>query len=193
MAGISAPDRSVPVSRLVNIHKPKSARELEQLIADHIVGGCSCGIVSQGTIGDFGRNLYEAQKEYWGEYRFSLRDCIQWEYDLFVLQSLKGSTMEDKCKESLQKLLGTEFIVKKSDRCIDEELRVDLEIEKDKRDILGIQVKPKSFSHVRQNIQAFNREANKKYGRPVLYIFYDYETGGLLDLENVASRITNLS
>jgi len=50
-AGISAPARSVPVSRLVKTHQPKSAAELEQLIANHIGGGCPCG--ESGNRGGF--------------------------------------------------------------------------------------------------------------------------------------------
>ncbi len=92
--GISAPNRSVPVMQLVRKHAPKSKGELYDLIKLHYETKCSCGIVSKGIIEDFGRALYEAQKQHLGTYRFSLKECIQWEYDLFVTQSLKGDSME---------------------------------------------------------------------------------------------------
>lgn len=92
--GISAPFRSVPVMKLIRFHKPKTRDELYDLITFHCEEMCSCGIKSQGTIEDFGRNLYNAQDKFWGEKRFSLKECIQWEYDLFVSQSLKGNRIE---------------------------------------------------------------------------------------------------
>lgn len=192
-AGISAPHNSVSVSGLVKAHKPKSTEELEKLIADHVGVKCSCGIVSKGTIQDFGRNLYEAQRQYWGEYRFSLQECTQWEYDLFILQMLKGNLMEDKCKEKIQKLLNNDLIISDASKYIDEELRVDLEISKMSTPIAGIQVKPSSYHNVRQNIQSFNANANEKYGKPVFYVFYDYESEDLINVEQIASEIKELS
>lgn len=191
--GISAPKNSVPVSALVKKHNPKSAAELEQLIADHVGGGCECGIVSKGTVEDFGRNLYEAQQEYWGEYRFTLDECIQWEYDLFVLQMLKGSSMEDKCKKTLSKKLGNEYKFKDTSNYVDEELRVDLEVIQLGELIAGIQVKPISFENVRRNVQVYNRAANEKYGEKVLYAKYQYDSEEFKNLDNVVQEIRNLS
>lgn len=89
--GISAPHKSVPVIKLINTHKPKSYDELESLIEYHYLNDCSCGIRSQGSVFDFGKNLYGSQIEYWGEYKFTLEECVQWEYDLFIINSLKGN------------------------------------------------------------------------------------------------------
>jgi len=191
-AGISAPQNSVSVSGLVRAHNPKSAGELEELIADHVGGGCGCGIVSQGTVEDFGRNLYNAQKQYWGEHRFSLEDCIQWEYDLFILQMLKGTRMEDKCKHLMNDMLGEQFDVRDSTNYIDEELRVDLEVYREEDKVAGIQVKPESFDNIRANVRVFNQKANEKYGKPVLYASYGYETESFKNLETVAEKIREL-
>ncbi len=191
-AGISAPYRSVPVSKLVRKHNPKSAAELEKLIEEHVGGGCSCGVISQGTIQDFGKNLYEAQKEYWGEYKFTLDECIQWEYDLFILQMLKGTRMEDKCKEELTSKLGKDYSVKDTSNFIDEELRVDLEVYRGEKLIAGIQVKPESFNKVRSSVQLFNKNANEQYGYPVLYADYNYEKEKFLELDEITTEIRKL-
>jgi len=191
MAGISAPNRSVPVIRLVKAHNPRSAGELEQLIADHVGGNCACGVVSQGTVQDFGRNLYDAQKKYWGYHRFTLGECVQWEYDLFILQTLKGRTMEDKCADELQKLLGNEYAVKFANRYADEELRVDLEVCKNNNVIAGIQVKPTSYNKVRAGIRAFNESANAKYAHTVFYALYDYDSGDFTNIEAIVFRLQN--
>jgi hypothetical protein len=191
--GISAPGNSVPVNALVKEHNPKSAAELEQLIADHVGGGCECGIVSQGKVEDFGRNLYEAQQEYWGEYRFTLDDCIQWEYDLFVLQMLKGRLMEDKCKQVLSERLGSEYTFEDTSNYIDEELRVDLEVLHFGEPIAGIQVKPTSFEGVRRNVQVYNRAANEKYDEQVLYVKYQYDSEEFTNLDKVVNEVRKLS
>lgn len=191
--GISAPKNSVPVSALVKEHNPKSAAELEQLIADHVGGGCECGIVSKGTIDDFGRNLYEAQKEYWGEYRFTLDECIQWEYDLFVLQMLKGSSMEDRCKKALSARLGSEYQFEDTSNYVDEELRVDLEVRHSGDPVAGIQVKPTSYEGVRRNVRVYNRAANEKYSEDVLYAKYEYGSEEFTNLDSVEQEIRKLS
>ena len=65
--GISAPNRSVPVMKLIREHKPKSPNELKKLIEEHFKNDCKCGIKSKGTVEDFGKNLYEAQKKRMGK------------------------------------------------------------------------------------------------------------------------------
>jgi hypothetical protein len=190
--GISAPDKSVPVARLVRYHKPKSPAELEKLISDHVNGGCPCGVVSTGTVQDFGRNLYEAQIGFWGEYKYSLKDCIQWEYDLFILQMLKGNTMEDKCQDKLKKLLESPYNIVKTNEYVDEEVRVDLEVYYQTSLIAGIQVKPDSFKNIRNNIKLFNINANKAYNRPVLYVYYDYDSEDLINIEKVVKIIKKI-
>ena len=104
--GISAPYRSIPVMKLIKVHRPKSKEELVELIKFHFENDCECGIKSKGTVEDSGKNLFNSQKAYWGENRCSLKDCIQWEYDLFVVQSLKGGTVEKKAAAELNNLLS---------------------------------------------------------------------------------------
>ncbi|HYE54779.1 MAG TPA: MjaI family restriction endonuclease [Chitinophagaceae bacterium] len=170
--GISASEKSVPVMKLIRAHEPKSKEELVELIKLHHTTKCKCGIRSQGTVEDFGRNLYNSQLSYWGEYRFSLQECIQWEYDLFVVQSLKGGLMEKKAISELQKAIPQKRFVE-ADAYIDEEMRVDIVVRSDNQDIAGIQVKPLTFKLMRKEVIDFNRAANNSWTKPVLYLYYD--------------------
>ena len=143
--GISAPQRSVPVMKLIRNHNPKSKDELVELIKSHYHNNCQCGVRSKGTIEDFGRNLYESQIQYWGEYRYSLMDCIQWEYDLFVTQSLKGNSIEKKAINLLIRELP-QYSIEEANDYLDEELRIDILIKFVNVDKCGIQVKPNTFN-----------------------------------------------
>lgn len=170
--GISAPFKSVPVMKLIRVHQPKSKEELVELIKSHFTSSCECGIKSQGTVEDFGTNLYNSQMSYWGEIRYSLQDCIQWEYDLFEVQSLKGGIIEKKAISNLQKVIVDKQFVE-ADGYVDEELRIDIVIKKDNQEVGGIQVKPSSFKLMRSTVITFNRNANQKWGKPVFYLYYD--------------------
>jgi len=188
--GISAPSNSVPVMKLIRIHKPKSKDELVELIKYHYENDCECGIKSQGTVEDFGKNLYNAQIKYWGEYRYSLKECIQWEYDLFVIQSLKGNVIEKK----VQKYLSNKFEdydIEQAQGYLDEDLRIDIIIKKQKNIIAGVQVKPATFLLMREEIITFNKEANKKWDYPVFYLYYN-EDESFKNLDDLINKIKSL-
>ncbi|GBC63847.1 hypothetical protein DENIS_4846 [Desulfonema ishimotonii] len=170
--GISAPANSVPVMKLIRTHCPKTRSELCELIGWHYRTVCPCGIRSRGTVADFGKNLYDAQMRAWGRYRYSLRDCIQWEYDLFVSQSLKGRALENSAMTQLRAALP-HLIFTEARGYLDEELRIDILIQQENRILGGVQVKPRSFNHMRQGVIHRNHAANRKLGRPVIYLFYD--------------------
>lgn len=171
--GISAPSKSVPVIKLINTHQPKSYDELEQLIEYHYLHDCDCGIKSQGTVRDFGQNLYNAQMTYWGKTVFTLEECIQWEYDLFIINSLKGSKMEMAAMNELQKIIPYQYEVKKTEGIVDENCRVDLEVIKDNMVLLGIQVKPCSYVFTNEHVQKSNDNKNLRYDHDVFYLYYD--------------------
>ncbi|MEO1262914.1 MAG: hypothetical protein AAFZ15_29165 [Bacteroidota bacterium] len=172
--GISAPSNSVPVMKLIKAHQPKTRAELYSLIQSHAEFKCPCGVISQGRVEDFGRQLYDAQLKEWGIYKYSLQECIQWEYDLFVTQSLKGDLIERNAQQSLQTVLKILALkVELAEGFVDEELRVDLLIQKEEQIICGIQVKPLTFKKMRAGVIWQNKKANKKWGRPVYYLFYD--------------------
>jgi len=189
--GISAPNRSVPVMKLIKTHQPKSKDELVQLIKYHHENDCTCGIKSQGTIVDFGRNLYEAQQQYWGEKRFSLQQCIQWEYDLFVVQSLKGGIIEKQAIRELARLLP-DFQVAEAAGYLDEELRIDILLHKNGKTRSGIQVKPVTFKYMRPEVIAFNQTANQKWNYPVFYLYYN-EIEEFQDISKLIQEIKNSS
>ncbi len=168
---ISAPHNSVPVMKLIKAHRPMSRSALVDLIEYHHINDCSCGIKSQGTVYDFGQNLYKSQKEYWGEYRYSLAECIQWEYDLFITNSLKGSLMEKKALSALKSNSQITFL--ETNGYIDEDLRIDILANHENDDIAGIQVKPSSYKKMRQNVKRRNTIAHQKWNKPVYYLYYD--------------------
>lgn len=168
--GISAPFKSVPVMKLIRAHNPKSKEELVELIKWHSENTCDCGVVSQGTVESFGKNLYDSQIKYWGEIRYSLQDCIQWEYDLFVVQSLKGGIVEKRAIIELAKKVSS-FTFEEAEGFLDEELRIDIVIKKNGNEVGGIQVKPLTFKKMRREVITFNKDANQKWGKPVFYLY----------------------
>lgn len=188
--GISAPKNSVPVMKLIKVHKPKSKQELVSLIEFHYKNNCECGIKSQGTIEDFGKNLYNAQQTYWGKIRFSLKECKQWEYDLFITQSLKGGLIEKKVLTILNQRLVTAKVIE-AKGYLDEELRIDLLVQKNKTTLCGIQIKPATFLLMREEVLYFNKKANEKWRKPVLYLYYN-EDESFKNLDSVLIEIEAL-
>lgn len=170
--GISAPFKSVSVMKLIKVHQPKGKEELVELIKWHSENTCECGIISKGSIETFGKNLYDSQIKYWGEHRYDLQDCIQWEYDLFVVQSLKGGIVEKKAITELSTLISN-YSFKEAEVFLDEELRIDIVILKNRNEIGGIQVKPLTFKKMRSEVITFNQNANSKWDKPVFYLYYD--------------------
>lgn len=189
--GISAPHKSVPVMKLIRVHQPKSKEELVELIQSHYDNRCSCGIISQGSVASFGKNLYHSQFTYWKAYRFTLQECIQWEYDLFVVQSLKGGIVEKKAQSQLSLLLP-QCIIEEAEGYLDEELRIDLIIKNKSEVIGGIQVKPVTFLKMRREVILFNQDANRRWGKPVLYLYYDQHEK-FENLEDIVSAILYLT
>lgn len=185
--GISAPNKSVPVMKLIKAHRPKSKEELCELIRYHFENDCPCGIKSRGTVKDFGKNLYEAQMREWGRYKYSLQTCVQWEYDLFVVQSFRGTLAEHKALAKLKNELPA-YRVEATEGFVDEELRIDLIVSQNGIEKCGVQVKPLTFSLMREGVIHFNKTANAKWGKPVHYLFYD-EKGYFTNVEAVLRSI----
>lgn len=189
--GISAPYKSVPVMKLIKNHRPKSKDELCELIKNHYENDCPCGVKSQGTVEDFGKNLFEAQQKAWKTYRYTLKDCIQWEYDLFVVQSLKGTVVENRAKKEVQTLLPL-LIIDEAEGFVDEELRIDLVISKNGVETCGIQVKPATFKLMREGVISFNKNANEKWGKPVFYLYYN-DSEVFTNLNEVINKIKEVN
>jgi len=171
--GISDPKRSVPVMRLIRNHKPKSKDALVQLIEYHKNNKCKCGVVSTGTVREFGERLFASQEKYWGNQRYTLAQCIQWEYELFVVQSLKGDMIEKEALKVLQKDLPN-FYIKEAEGYLDDELRIDLLVLNKSNNIIGgIQVKPKTFKSMRPEVLFMQKKQNDKWDYPVWFLFYN--------------------
>lgn len=191
--GISAPHKSVPVIKLIRQHQPRSKDELVELIRFHFENDCPCGIRSQGTVEDFGKNLFAAQLTEWGLARYTLQECIQWEYDLFILQSLKGTRVETCALEKLRPVLDVlHLTVAEALGYVDEELRIDLVVSKNGEPLCGIQVKPLTFNKMRRGVIDFNKNANARWDRPVFYLFYD-DGENFSNLEEIIHRIIGLA
>ena len=192
--GISAPHKSVPVMKLITEHNPKSHQELVSLIEKHVGGADCCSVVSQGTVEDFGKNLYDAQQDFWGEEKYTLEECIEWEYDLFISQSLKGDTMETMAINKLKKRLSDIDSIKfeESNEIVDNEYRIDIEVKSGNTIISGIQVKPNSYSNMRSEVKFKTKSANRKYKGDVLYLFYDYDSEELDNLEMVEDELRDI-
>ena len=186
--GISDPKRSVPVMRLIRNHKPKSKDALVQLIEYHKNNKCECGVVSTGTVREFGEKLYDSQKKYWGKQRYTLAQCIQWEYDLFVLQSLKGGMIEKNALKMLQKELPY-LHFEEAEGYLDDDLRIDLLVlDKDKKIKGGIQVKPKTFKSMRPEVLFMQKKQNDKWDYPVWFLFYNKDES-FYELENLIEKL----
>lgn len=182
---ISAPSNSVSVQSLIEKHNPKSYRELEELIKVHYVEKCPCGIVSKGSVEDFGKNLYEAQKRKWGEYRYSLEECIQWEYDLFIPKSFKGAAREIEAKTALSTLLP-ELSFEHARGYRDETLRLDLIVKSQMiNEVCAVQVKPDTLP---PEIQRENEAAHARQSLPVFTIYYNRE-GKFINMDSVVTQI----
>lgn len=191
-AGISLPENSVPVIQLIRAHRPRSAFELETLIARHVHARCWCGLVSRGRVQDFGRALYEAQWEYWGEYRFSLQECTQWEYDLFVHQSIRGDRMEAQAATELSAALAPRALVQMSDVFLDCELHVDLEVLRGPERLAGVQVKPASFFRARRGTQTAQAWRHEALNIPVYILCYNHE-GRFLGMPELSRTLLALT
>jgi hypothetical protein len=188
-AKISASHNSVHVRSLFIYHQPKSAAELVSLISSHSLRSCECGNVSRGTLEQFGVWLFDAQQAHWGEERFTLKECSTWIYHLFVTQVFKGVNKEAEACQRLQETLGASLSVEFATPYVDEELRVDLIVYQMRRLICGIQVKPSSYTYVRESVQRFNERRNARFPATVFYLLYDSNDGGLLNIDDVAKQI----
>lgn len=189
--GISAPYESVPVMKLIGEHNPNSHQELVELIEEHIGGAECCDVVSQGTVEDFGENLYEVQEEFWGEKKYTLEECIEWEYDLFISQSLKGNTMEKKGISELEQRLNDigDIVLEESNEIVDNQYRIDIEIKSGDTIAAGIQVKPNSYSNMRSEVKYRNKSANEKYEGEVFYLFYNHDSEEFDNLETIEREL----
>ena len=182
--GCSTKKNSVPVMQLIRHHNPQTNAHLAALIAAHTENGayrnCECGCKSQGTVEDFGKNLYKANLHFFNSLgkpneAKSLEECEVFMHTLFITNSLKGNNMETEALAVLKKLLPPEFTVAIASSIYDFKYSVDLIITKDNGELCGVQVKPVSYKNIpdTHEVKQLNIKKNKLYGKPVFYIYYD--------------------
>lgn len=184
--------RSVPVMSLIRSHNPKNNDELVFLISSHQKGhrheNCECKCKSAGTLKDFGKNLYDAQLDYFSKmgqaekdkYNFnepySLEHCEMFMYTLFISCSLKGDKSETRAVNKLNASGELYHKVEIAPELLDFKYGVDI-VAKDKhgKDVCGIQVKPESYMKLSENHPAVmvNLNKNKAWGKPVIYLYYN--------------------
>jgi hypothetical protein len=193
-AGTSAPFKSVPVMKLISLEKPQSRQELVYLIESYHTNPRN-GIKSMGNLKDFARNLYEAQPQYFNEYRYTLEQCTDWMFDLFINRSLRGYVMEEKALETLQHELGSEYTVELAKGYLDEELRIDLLIYKGEDVICGVQVKPSSFKRMRESVKEMQSALSSKYHKDVLMYYYKHSSfmNNFLNTDSIVSKIKSIT
>ena len=100
---------------------------------------------------------------------------------------MKGHLLEEKAVSLLSdRILNLDC--EETTGYIDEELRIDILVKRNQTEIAGIQVKPLSFRNVRENVIAYSEHANKRWGRPVYYLYYD-EDDTFVNLEEVVNQL----
>lgn len=196
--GCNRKNQSVAIQQLIRFHKPKQQAELTALIASHQVchqhDGCQCGSVSKGTVETFATNLYNAYKRYVSEvdnnadYK-NYEDCMIFMKHLFVINSLKGNMMEDvvvdwtnnKLKD-INKELGFNAKAELANELDDFRYAIDIVINDELGEMFGIQVKPLSYKNFPDThiVVTQNKDKNKLYGKPVVYVYYN-EEGFIVD------------
>lgn len=206
--------KSVAIQNIIRFHQPKQERELIALIDSHQIVGChnqcTCGSKSKGTLEDFALNLYNAFLDFKEKSKDisekSFDDCYVFMKSLFITNSLKGNSMEDKARNLLISQIPKDFSLEKSKQMEDVKYAVDLilysnefqcyDSEKSKDfnrksfDLLGFQVKPISYLKYSNEhpIVQMNLDKNKLWHTPVLYLFYN-QNGDFTNIDTVQSQI----
>jgi len=170
---INSRRKSVPIMPLLSHHRVHTPSEVEALIAAHVVTQgeecCSCKIVSQGTVVDFGTNLFEACKRINSNH--TLEQCIDFQRQLFTVAPLRGRVYESRSRIVLSDRIGGSFTTRSPTEHEEFQLAVDYVVMDGTRPVCGIQVKPSSFFYKKRCV-AIQNEKHKKSPFPVFYHTY---------------------
>jgi hypothetical protein len=188
--GINKPQRSVPIMRLLQVHRPVSEKAVVDLISSHQGHRCvmcDCETVNGGLQG-WSQSLHKAaQKE--GHQEISLKDCSNFIYDLYVRAPLRGQLMEDKALTDLKKHFhgypNMDFRIATTQE--DLVYAVDIVISRHNHIICGVQVKSINFKS-NNNAMNINKEKNKAWSHHVTYLYYDND-GKWINLLSCISAI----
>ncbi len=103
---------------------------------------------------------------------------------------MKGGIIEKQAINELSKQLNS-LTFAEAEGYIDEEMRIDIIVQKQNVEVAGIQVKPNTFKLMRSSVITFNKTANFKWGKPVFYLYYD-NNGNLINLQELIGELNNL-
>lgn len=199
----NAKNNTVAIVKLIQHHKPNTWLEVEQLIESHQDGhshaNCSCGAKSKGTIKTFAKKLHDSVIKYEEKTGTSVNkseeDCYNFMYGLFVVNSLKGASMELNAITELNKSGVLYDIVHKSSEEQDFKMGIDLVLRTIDKEIAGIQVKPLGYKALSNHGEVVRRNNDKEmlFGKPVVYLYYDVKTGDFTNMEEVISELNMIS
>lgn len=171
--GLNKPELSVPIMKLVQVHKPLSEETLRSLLADHQHTHCNlcrCKVMHGGLDG-WSERLYDVAKPSYNA--VTQQECRDFVYDLYVRGPLRGRMMEVKALETLQhKLKNLSFA--DADTYTDVQFAVDIVCSRNNQICAGVQVKPLSFRKQTRAVQ-INVDKNQRWGHPVHYLYYNLE------------------
>lgn len=187
---ISAPHNSVSVMALISNHHLKTCSEVVEMVSYHAEAKCKCGVVSRGTIRDFGYNLYNAQIREWGEYKFTVRECLDWMYALFTTQSLRGSSIEHDAIDGLARVFP-DYGIAHSTTHEDEEFSVDIIVNRDSKRLCAVQVKAESYKNIPDDVKKLDTIKNLGIVVPVFYLYYN-KSGKFINSDEIVENIKDL-
>jgi hypothetical protein len=176
----NAPWRTIGVMKLVNVHRPMSEPELERLIEAHTDHDCrACGQRARnGGLPGWSTALWAAVQAELADPRSPLPraellavtplQCAWWMHALYLRQPLKGRGWEARALADLNAAFGG---FRAASAHEDEAYGVDLV-----HVCCGVQVKPATYRSCAAAVQAGHAEQNRRFGRPVIYLYYT-ETG----------------
>lgn len=210
--GLGAPQLTIPIMKVIGYHNATTEEEVIQLIAQHDKKYCrECRSKGNGTIKDWAEAMYQMQKEdeEWRkqnnlkeEYPFSRDECEEWFRQLFVVAPLVGVRFEKMCLEELKTWVMPPYIVREANSHVDIRYGVDIEIGQMEgrnysknfesfRSLVGIQVKSKVYRNARSGVKKGLRNRQRKYGRPVRFMYYDEDKDGLFEANKLREQLHN--
>ena len=198
--GCNARRNTVPIMALIEAHPTTSPDAVEACIADHVGGVCPCGIVSNGTVDDFGKRLFNAQEwpiaREWrrtqGDERYTLDECRAFMRCLFCEAPLRGRHFEFASREQMEAALhlvnpDRHWKTRKASREEDADFAVDWVVLEEDRIVAGVQVKPESAMQ-RGDVLQMNREKHAKWGHFCVFHVYS-DKGVFAETETLAREI----
>jgi len=189
---INDPKKTVKIVALVNNHDIRKESEVKEQIENHLDNGCdkdSCSLVANGTIQSQSKEMYEAQEDFFGYKKYDQDIIHKYVYDVFTTRTISGVDLESRAIENLNDEIS--FDVRKADEELDNDYSVDLVVSSDGTDFAGIQVKPRNYDKIQENMKVINDVKNTEYNHPVFYLYYKNDE--LQNLGDIINQIESLA